>query len=83
MVILHVIIAISTIGLAGFSLLNPTKSKLYLSYLLTAATFATGTYLVIISPSHLVTACITGLVFLGIVGAMLFAARQRFLEASS
>lgn len=82
MILLHVIIAISTVGLAGISLLKPTKLNLNLSYLFTAMTFATGTYLVIISPANLVTTCISGLVFLSVVGAVLYTARQRYLEAS-
>lgn len=80
MLILHIIIALSTVGVSGFTLLKPTKTKLYSSYLLTAATFITGTYLVVAKPAHLVSACITGLIFLGVVGMMLFLANRRLAK---
>lgn len=80
MLLLHIIIALSAVGISGLSLIKPTKKKLYSSYALTAATFATGTYLVIMSPAHLVSSCITGLVFLGVVGSLLFAAHNRLAK---
>ncbi len=81
--VLHIVIALSTVGVSGFTLIKPNSNKLRLSYLLTVLTFITGGYLVIMSPSHLVSACVTGLVFLGIVGTLLFAARHRLASIQS
>jgi hypothetical protein len=67
MLLIHIAIAISSIGFTGFSFLHPSKRKLLFSYLWVAATIATGSYLVVIKPSHMVSACITGLVYLGFV----------------
>lgn len=78
MLLLHIIIALSTVGISGFALISPNSNKLRLSYLLTLLTFITGGYLVVLSPAHLVSSCISGLVFLGVVGTMLFAANKRF-----
>lgn len=82
MLLLHIIIALSTVGVSGLALLKPAKSRLYFSYVLTIATFLTGGYLVVMSPSHLVSACVSGLIFLGIVGTMLFAANNRLSKAA-
>ena len=78
--LLHVVIAISTVGFSGIALIKPTKTKLYSSYSLAIATFLTGGYLVIVSRAHLVSSCIIGLVFLGVVGSMLFAASKRLVS---
>lgn len=77
MLVLHILIALTTIGVSGFTLIKPSRNKLKSSYVLTFLTFATGSYLIVMSPAHLVSACITGIVFLGVVGSMLFAARYR------
>lgn len=77
MLILHIFIALSTVGLSGLTLIKPSKKKLHISYFFTIGTFLTGGYLVVMSPAHLVSACITGLIFLGIVGSILFAANHR------
>lgn len=65
--LLHIIIAILSIGFSGYVFLHPSKQKLLASYLWVAATIITGSYLVIMKPSHLVSACLTGLVYLGFV----------------
>lgn len=83
MLIIHILIALSTVGLSGMSLVSPSRKKIISSYFLTAATFASGSYLIIMSPSHLVSACVTGLVFLGVVGGLLFVANHRMSSVSS
>lgn len=79
--ILHIIIALSTVGVSGFTLLRPNKKILHVSYALTVGTFITGGYLVIMNPGHLVSSCVTGLTFLGVVGFMLFSARRKISSA--
>ncbi len=67
MLLIHIVIAISSVGFTGYVFLHPSKHKLLASYLWVAATIVTGSYLVIMKPSHLVSACLTGLVYLGFV----------------
>lgn len=81
MLLLHIIIAITTVGFSGFTLIKPTSKKLKSSYLLTASTFATGTYLVIMSPAHLVSACFSGITFLAVVGSILYFANSKLSKA--
>ncbi len=67
MLLIHIAIAVSSIGFTGYTFLKPSKRKLLFSYLWVIATIATGSYLVIQMPSHLASACLTGLVYLGFV----------------
>jgi hypothetical protein len=74
---LHILIALSSIIYTAYVFFAPSRSKLHLSYALVALTLITGTYLVILNPSHLTQACTTGLIYLGIVLTGLISAHQR------
>lgn len=65
--ITHILIALTSLGLATYVLFKPSKNTLYVTYALIASTLVTGTYLVISSSSHLVQSCLTGLVYIGVV----------------
>lgn len=71
------------IALSGISLLSPSQKKLKSSYFLVAATFVTGTLLIVSKPSHLVQACFSGLVYLGIVGVLIFIAQKKLAKETS
>lgn len=76
-IFLHVIIALSSILYSGFILLSPSKKKLNISYCLISATFATGTYLIMSMPAHMIQACLEGLLYLGVVSlATIFAHKK-------
>ena len=75
--ILHILIAMSSIGYTGYVLFRPSKNKFYAAYALVGATLVTGTYLVILKSAHLVSACMTGIVYLGFTTAGLVIAHKR------
>jgi hypothetical protein len=83
MLIPHIIIALSSIGFTGYVFLRPSKNKLYASYILVAATIATGTYLVMLMPSHMVSSCITGLIYLGVVMSGVLATRHKLEKVNA
>lgn len=83
MLILHILIALSSIVFTGFTFINPSKTKFKTSYTLVAVTLATGTYLVILAPSHMVSACFTGIVYLAFVTAGLVSAHKKFAKEVS
>lgn len=56
---------------------RPSKAKLNGSYGLVAATLTSGTFLVVQTQGPLLKACLTGLVYLGIVFGGIIAARYR------
>lgn len=74
---LHVFIALLSIIVSGLTYARPTKRLFNLSYTLVAGTLITGTLLVVSAPAHLGTACMSGLVYLALVGAMIGAARAK------
>ncbi len=75
----HIVIAITSIAYTAYALVRPTVSKLRWAYALAAMTLASGTYLVISSPAHMVQSCIMGLTYFGFVSIGLILARRRLL----
>ena len=73
----HILIAISGILIATISYFRPSKALFNTSVALVAGTVATGTYLTIQNPSHLVQSCLTGLVYVAIVMGITALARQK------
>jgi len=67
MVMLHVIIALVSMGYATMLLVSPTKASFGAHYTLIALTVASGTYLLIASPAHMLETCTMGLLYLGFV----------------
>jgi len=78
---LHILTAIASLGLSTYAFFYPSKPKLRFSYGLIAATLASGFYLVWSSPSHMASACITGLAYVGIVAAATVATRHKLARA--
>jgi len=78
--LLHILIALSSIAAATVAFFYPSKNKLTISYALVAATIASGTYLVVINPAHLAQACTTGLIYLGAVSVAIASARHKLAE---
>lgn len=65
--LLHILIAFSSLIVATALLLAPSQSRLYTSYALIVATIASGTLLVVLNPTHLIQACISGLLYATVV----------------
>lgn len=77
MLLVHISIALSSLVLTTILVFSPSKAKLHASYALTAATLITGTYLVVSSGSHMLQACTTGLLYLGLTSLGIVAARRK------
>lgn len=82
-VIIHVLIALSSVVYVGYVYLHPSRRQFYSSYFLVGATLVTGTGLVVSSPSHMVSACFTGIVYLGFVSAGLVLAHKKLVHNKS
>jgi hypothetical protein len=57
--------------------MRPTKRKLQISYSLVGLTLVSGTALVVTTHSPLLSSCMTGLVYLGIVLSGIFATQRK------
>lgn len=75
--VLHIIVALSSIIFTGVAAWRPSYGKLHVAYGLAGATLATGSYLVVTTPSHLVQACISGLIYFAIVGSVIAVTRTK------
>lgn len=83
MLLLHIAAACSSIAVATWALFSPSKTKLKFGYSLTAGTVATGTYLIVAAPTHMLEVCTVGLVYLAAVGTALVAARHKLARQTS
>jgi hypothetical protein len=79
-VLLHVLIAFSSIAFTTYLYFRPSRRKFYASYGLVAATLASGTYLVVSTHAPMLSSCTSGLLYLVIIGFSLFAAFRRLSE---
>jgi len=76
--LLHIIIALSSIIISGIALAKPSRRILGVSYALIIGTLASGTYLVALAPSHLPSACVSGLLYLAVAGTLTTVAQRKF-----
>lgn len=61
---LHIFIAFASLLAATYAFFKPTTSSLFSNYGLIAATIASGFLMVIVEPSRMLHACITGIVYI-------------------
>jgi hypothetical protein len=76
-VLLHVIIALTSIVVSSSLFFKPSARFMKLSIGLIVGTLASGSYLIATAPSHMVEVCTVGLVYLAIVVAATLAARVK------
>jgi hypothetical protein len=76
-IVLHVIIALSSVAYTTYLLVAPTKLKFYVTYGLVGLTLISGTYLVVSRPAHILSACESGLLYIGLVLTGIVAAKYR------
>lgn len=77
---IHIIIATCSILVTVYTLFTPSKTKLYLSYILVALTFGTGFYLVVTKPAHLTQTCTEGLIYLGVMFAGIMRIKHKLIN---
>ena len=77
LVLLHVMVALTSIIYSAYVFLSPSKSRLQVSYGLVAATLTSGTYLVLSTHSPMLQACMMGLIYTGGVLAAIVSARHK------
>ncbi len=78
----HILIALTSLILALYTLFVPTHRKLLISYILIALTVVSGTYMIIASPSRMAQACVSGLVYLSVVFVMIALARRKLVAVT-
>lgn len=77
LIVLHVLIAVTSILYGAISAIAPTKRRLHVSYGLVVATLASGTWLVVSLGSPILSSCVTGLLYLAVTCSGLIVAQRR------
>jgi len=76
-VLLHVIIALSSVTYTAYLFFRPIKRNFIISYGLIGSTFVTGIYLVWSTHSPLLQSCVAGLAYLSVVSFGIAAAQRK------
>lgn len=76
----HITVALASVAYSTYLYFYPAPSKFKPAYYLLGITIASGTYLVLSLGSHLVQACINGLLYIGVVSALIIAAKHRLAD---
>jgi hypothetical protein len=79
----HILTALGSLVAAGVLYVRPSVEGLRATYFLTASMLASGTYLVIRNMSHLLEACIMGLVLLSVILYATVTARNKLAHAQA
>ncbi len=77
---LHITIALLSVIYTAFIYFSPSQAKLRGSYVLVFLTIASGTWLIVANPAHMVQSCITGLAYLGGMFFGIAMARQKLAK---
>lgn len=83
MLLLHIVIALSSIGLASLLTVYPSRDKLYACYALVVLTLTSGSYLVLTLHTNLKAVCTTGLLYLSFVAVCIAVAHYRLALAKA
>ena len=84
LLISHIIIALTGIGITTILLLKPSEKKLNSSFLFLVGTLTTGTVLVLSAPGHMLQSCIMGIAYTAfVVGGIAIAKRRLAKENAS
>jgi hypothetical protein len=78
--IIHIIIALSSIAFTTLLFAAPSTLKFRVNYLLIGLTLATGTYLVASTNTAMLKACMSGLLYITLVTAGTLAARYKYAK---
>lgn len=65
--IIHIIAALSSVGLTGINYIWPSKVRMKVDYGLVALTLVTAVYLIWTNPKDLISSCISGVTYFTIV----------------
>ncbi len=76
-VLIHVLIALASIGVASFTFFKPSIQRLLVSYGFIVATVGSGTFLIISMSSDILRSCLTGLFYLTVVSIVTIATHIR------
>jgi hypothetical protein len=82
-VLIHVIIAVTSMAFSSFTFLKPAIQRLFVSYGLIIGTVASGTFLLITTPSNILKSCLMGLFYLTVISIVTIATHVKIRRLAS
>ena len=82
-VLLHVVVALAGLAQSTYAFFSPSRAKVRASFALLAATIASGTYLVVSTHSPMLQACMTGLLYTGVVSLGIVGANRKLAKQAA
>jgi hypothetical protein len=76
-VLIHVIIAVTSMALSSVTFFMPSMKKLFISYGLIIGTVASGTFLLVTTPSNILRSCLMGLFYITVVTIVTIATHSK------
>lgn len=76
-ILIHVLIALASIGVASATYFKPSTKLFATSYVLILATVASGTFLVVAAQASILHACLSGLFYVTVVSIVTIATHVR------
>ena len=77
-VILHIVVALASIGVATMVFFHPSRNHFSISYSLIVATLLSGIYLVMSDPARMLHVCISGSIYTILVLVATIVAHKQF-----
>jgi hypothetical protein len=82
-VLIHVLIALASVGVASFVFFKPSIKRLIVSYGFIIATVASGTYLIVSMSGDILRSCLTGLFYVTVVSIVTIASHVRLRKLAA
>lgn len=76
-ILIHVLIAVSSVAVATTTFIKPSVKKLIVSYAFIVATVGSGTYLLLTSSGNILKSCLVGLAYVTAVSIITIATHIR------
>lgn len=80
--LLHIGVALLSVAFAAYTFITPSKAKLQVSLWLVGGTLASGTYLVVMAPAHMLQACMAGVFYTGALLVMTALTQRKLNRAT-
>lgn len=79
LIIAHVVLALSALGVSTAGFFKPSQNRLRVSYSLAAGTLGSGVLLIVIAQASILRTCLSGILFFSIVSLLNELARRRLV----
>ncbi len=77
---LHILLAIMSLVQASYLYARPSGNQFLVAGGLIGTTLGSGVWLTVLSPAHLAPACVSGVIYVAIVGTLLIAGQRKLVQ---